>query len=303
MTTDIKPTWVNPAWKHGSYDPRATREAGPHKQDGGRELTDQELLAKHKRQRGYTVDEHAMARWDPATGEWVRGVWQDVPPELEPETHEIQASLRPAGKIYPDEHDASCTCFKCTMTRMRAEMPEQDKCCSEDVGADRCCECCDEPPYDEVLAAALELGAELRKQDPLEVGYGETWEPTTESSEISVGSGYVIKDSGQREDFKTGMVRDVRHGKGRYDLISPIALRTLALILEGGAVKYSDRNWEKGMPLCRFFDSAVRHLFQWMQGLDDEDHLGHAFWNIHCILHLRETHPELDDRPRDADEE
>ena len=34
---------------------------------------------------------------------------------------------------------------------------------------------------------------------------------------------FVVKDSGKRESFSTGAVRDIRAGKGRYDLVSPVA--------------------------------------------------------------------------------
>ena len=59
-------------------------------------------------------------------------------------------------------------------------------------------------------------------------------------------------DSGKRRDFPTGSRRDSREGKGRYDLISPIALRRLALVCERGAAKYGDRNWEKGQPMSGY---------------------------------------------------
>ena len=35
------------------------------------------------------------------------------------------------------------------------------------------------------------------------------------------GAEYITKDSGSREECFTGAVRDVREGKGRFDLISP----------------------------------------------------------------------------------
>lgn len=53
---------------------------------------------------------------------------------------------------------------------------------------------------------------------------------------------FILKDSGEREKFDSGMVRDQRTGKGRFDLISPIALRRLAVIYEKGAIKYESRN-------------------------------------------------------------
>ena len=60
---------------------------------------------------------------------------------------------------------------------------------------------------------------------------------------------FVTKDSGERRQFNTGAQRDVVTDKGRYDLISPIMIERLAKLLQRGAEKYNDRNWEKGMPL------------------------------------------------------
>lgn len=97
-----------------------------------------------------------------------------------------------------------------------------------------------------------------------------------------------VRDSGERQQFDTGSQRDTREGKGRYDLLSPIVLRRDAKHLENGAVKYGDRNWELGQPLSRFFDSAVRHLYEHLEGMHDEDHLAAARWNIACIIHTEE---------------
>jgi len=113
-----------------------------------------------------------------------------------------------------------------------------------------------------------------------------------------------IKDSGKREKFETGSQRDIRTGKGRFDLISPFALKRLAKWYELGSQKYGDRNWEKGQPLSRFLDSALRHLNDYHQGLEDEDHLMAAAWNIFAIVHgeemiTRSAWPkELDDLPK-----
>lgn len=111
---------------------------------------------------------------------------------------------------------------------------------------------------------------------------------------------YQMKDSGAREQHKGGAVRDVRTGKGRYDLISPIALRRLAGVLERGSNKYSDRNWEKGIPMGRCMDSALRHLNQYLEGARDEDHLGQAMWNVMVMIHFEETRPDLNDLPQSS---
>ena len=97
-----------------------------------------------------------------------------------------------------------------------------------------------------------------------------------------------IKDSGLRRSYVTGSVRDVRAGKGRFDLISPIALRRLAVHLENGARKYDERNWEKGQLLMDYIDSAMRHIVSYVEGYRDEDHMAAALWNIHCFIHTEE---------------
>lgn len=99
---------------------------------------------------------------------------------------------------------------------------------------------------------------------------------------------YKTKDSGERRHFDSGAQRDVVTGKGRYDLISPIMIDRLAKLLQRGAEKYNDRNWEKGMPLSVYMDSGMRHLYKYLEGQRDEDHLIAAIWNLQALLHIEE---------------
>lgn len=98
-------------------------------------------------------------------------------------------------------------------------------------------------------------------------------------------------------------MRDSRAGKGRFDLITPIGLRRLAVIFERGAIKYESRNWEKGFPISRYLDSAERHINQYKEGLRDEDHLAQAAWNLFTAMHTEDMvrrgllPPELNDLP------
>jgi len=115
---------------------------------------------------------------------------------------------------------------------------------------------------------------------------------------------YILRDSGERREYSTGSVRDRQRGKGRYDLFSPIAMRRIADVYEKGAVKYAARNWEKGQPIAAsFLDSALRHIYQNLEGLRDEDHLAQAAWNLIAAIHVETCiqrgllPPELDDRP------
>jgi len=98
-----------------------------------------------------------------------------------------------------------------------------------------------------------------------------------------------VKDSGQRQEFETGSRRDTRAGKGRYDLLPPLAIRRVAMHFENGAAKYQERNWEKGQPQSRYLDSALRHLFTYLEGQRDEDHLAAAAWNVLCMIHGEES--------------
>lgn len=94
-----------------------------------------------------------------------------------------------------------------------------------------------------------------------------------------------MKDSGARQEFVTGSVRDTHEGKGRFDLIPTDAFRRLAVHYENGAKKYGDRNWEKGQPLARYLESAMRHLVGVLEGLTDEDHASAVSWNMFAYIH------------------
>lgn len=115
---------------------------------------------------------------------------------------------------------------------------------------------------------------------------------------------FEVKDSGNHEQFDTGARRDTRTGKGRYDLLPPHAIHRLAQVYEKGALKYAERNWERGMPLHLFADSALRHTFQYLDGARDEDHLSHAVFNLLGLIELEhriadgKLPAELNDLPK-----
>jgi len=73
---------------------------------------------------------------------------------------------------------------------------------------------------------------------------------------------------------------------------------------KAGARKYGERDWEKGQPLSRYLDSAMRHLAQWNGGDRTEDHLAACCWNCFSYIQTEQwiqedkLPPELDDIPR-----
>jgi len=105
-------------------------------------------------------------------------------------------------------------------------------------------------------------------------------------------------DSGSHHEFQTGAKRDIQEGKGMFQLLSPEALTRWAKRCEIGHLKYGDgRNWEKGMPVGKFLDSAMRHIVQYNMGDDSEDHIGAAIWNLACICQMEARNPEMQDLP------
>lgn len=77
-------------------------------------------------------------------------------------------------------------------------------------------------------------------------------------------------------------------GKTRWSLLPFDAVAAVVYILEFGAAKYSDRNWEKGMDWGRLFDACLRHLTAWWGGeaIDPETGKSHLHHAACCILFL-----------------
>lgn len=155
----------------------------------------------------------------------------------------------------------------------------------------------------------------------------------------------IILDSGDRTEFETGAVRDMREGKGRCDLMPlgvvggwfnglqcsvftrinefqntsdikhlEIALDNfinqrfwdihtmfleVAKHFEEGAKKYGENNWQKGIPVKCYIDSAVRHYLKWLRGDQDEPHDRAFCWNIICAIWTCVNKPELNDYRKD----
>ena len=105
-----------------------------------------------------------------------------------------------------------------------------------------------------------------------------------------------LHDSGKRKEYLSGAVREPQEGKGAYHLIPRVAIDRVAKIYEEGAKKYSDRNWEKGMPTSRYVDSMLRHAFKAAEGWTDEDHLAAVVFNAFAIMFNEEYYSHLDDR-------
>ena len=53
---------------------------------------------------------------------------------------------------------------------------------------------------------------------------------------------------------------------------------------EEGAHKYGENNWQKGLPVNCYLDSAIRHYLKHRRGDTDEAHHRAFVWNIMCCV-------------------
>lgn len=108
----------------------------------------------------------------------------------------------------------------------------------------------------------------------------------------------MILDTGDRTPMgNTGFVRDSHEGKGRMDLIPWMAIMELSKHCEEGALKYGERNIDRGCPQHSLIDSALRHLAKYLEGWTDEDHLRAALWNIAWAVQQDVLRPDMQDIP------
>ncbi len=97
-----------------------------------------------------------------------------------------------------------------------------------------------------------------------------------------------------RLEFPSGAVRQ-RLDDVRFDLISPQGLRRLAKTYASGAHEYGDHNWRKGFPFSSLLNHLISHIYAYIAGDNDDDHLAHAAWGLFALMELEETRPEFND--------
>lgn len=98
------------------------------------------------------------------------------------------------------------------------------------------------------------------------------------------------------------------NGKPKWELLPFDALEGAVYVLTDGSVRYSPRNWEKGIAYGRVFGALMRHLWKWWMakvvgetGLDDDSgksHLDHALCELMFLsAYEKRGKVEFDDRP------
>lgn len=92
------------------------------------------------------------------------------------------------------------------------------------------------------------------------------------------------------------------HGKLPYHLLPPELMEATAAVLDFGAGKYGERNWERGMAWSRPFSALMRHMWAWWRGYDKDpetgmSHLWHAACCIAFLIAYESRGAGTDDRP------
>ncbi len=101
----------------------------------------------------------------------------------------------------------------------------------------------------------------------------------------------------------TGGVKHDEHKPPMY-LLPPELLEGTAAVLDFGARKYSERNWELGMAWHRPFSALMRHMWAWWRGEDNDPETGMPHtWHAACCIAFLMAYEQrkigTDDRPKE----
>ena len=92
---------------------------------------------------------------------------------------------------------------------------------------------------------------------------------------------YLFQDSGDVH-YLVNVLRDC---PDQFDFGSyPEMFLEVSKHFEDGCKKYGENNWQKGIPVKCYIDSAVRHYLKWLRGDKDEPHERAFCWNLMCCI-------------------
>ena len=108
---------------------------------------------------------------------------------------------------------------------------------------------------------------------------------------VTPGDQHVIdvgfkKTAAKETQYSTGAQRDNRAGKGAFHWMPWDAVWLVSNIYEKGNLGRSktgdghDRNWENGMPILDYLQSALNHITAHIAGDRSEPHISQAIWNL-----------------------
>lgn len=103
---------------------------------------------------------------------------------------------------------------------------------------------------------------------------------------IMMGGDEVIENIAWFQDTgETHHLYKALHCYSRHHYVNDEAmLLEVAKHFEAGALKYGENNWQKGLPVNCYIDSALRHYLKFRHGDIDEPHDRAFVWNLMCCI-------------------
>lgn len=89
----------------------------------------------------------------------------------------------------------------------------------------------------------------------------------------------LFRDTGDTQHLYFALRTAARMFDGLADMLLQVAKH-----FEEGAEKYGENNWQKGLPVHCYIDSAVRHYLKRLRGDKDEPHDRAFVWNLMCCI-------------------
>ena len=200
----------------------------------------------------------------------------------------------------------------CGCPSMRGYLPDPEECGTKVMGDRDCRECWDREIPKQPSSAEF-----LNKTMHIKDSGDRTLFDTGAVRDMREGKGrcdlmplevlcHAITDRPELEEGVIGCIRNFKitgNTDHLYEAISTFCVSAyennrytmfleVAKHFEEGAKKYGDNNWQKGIPVHCYIDSAVRHYLKWLRGDKDEPHDRAFVWNLMCCIWEVDYHTE-----------
>jgi hypothetical protein len=167
------------------------------------------------------------------------------------------------------------------------------------------CNFADSIDFDDFLASKKAIKAENVDSDSVQA-VTDTDEPQQYITGESIDSDAVLTKIILKEEPMSILPPTAKKetiGKLRYDLLPISSLEELCKVYTYGVEKYGVDNWKIGLSYMTCFGSIIRHLFEWVQGVDVDresgcKHLAHVAWWCFALMWYARKGKGVDDRDK-----
>ena len=129
------------------------------------------------------------------------------------------------------------------------------------------------------------------------------WEPCKGADCEQCAQVMAETSTGLRHDIVAGGSK-FDDGKARMDLLDSEWIEGVAHVLRHGAGRYGAQNWRRGLKHSRTLGAALRHIFAYLRGEDNDKETGMSHvYHASCELMFAcgmSSKPEMDDRYKEG---